>query len=221
MRFPLTLIAACLALTSCSTFQHSVTPTSLKHDQIVVVAKLTIDPPFQYITFKGDRNPNALPESQGTIEPNFGIFWLTLTSSQKLAILNQTTDLGGDAAYANSVEAANTKTVMDYAVNKELMVLPASRAKVLYLMGFNMGYGSAIARFPANFTIQVPEGAKAIYIGTFAFTRNRFLEITGFKHVDEYDEALVEFQKKFPGWELTRADLAPTKDLAASESPKK
>lgn len=212
MKIPAFFLVACaLLLTSCATTsQHSVTPVSLKHDQIIVVGKFTLTPSLQYITFKGDVNPNTRPESEGTIEKNFGWFWTFLTTSEKMAALSNSANLFGSEAMGATMEAIGSKSTYDYAINNETMILPATQGKQLYLIGFRLGYDGSSGKFPVNYTIQVPEGAKAIYIGTFAFTRNKYLQATGFKHIDEYDQALEDFHKVFPNEELVRADVSPT-----------
>lgn len=209
MKFSLLLgIAVGILAASCSSLPpHSVTPASLKHDQIIVVGKLTVTPGIQSISFKGDVNPNIQPESAGTIEQDGQYFWVYLTPSKKVAEANLSSGVTSYNAYEFAGDLASTKSVYDYALNRETMILPAPEAKVLYIVGFK---GSEL-EFPANYTVQVPEGAKAIYVGTFAFTRNKYFEITGYKHIDEYDQALADFQKVFPGMDLVRADLAPTK----------
>lgn len=51
--------------------------------------------------------------------------------------------------------------------------------------------------FPGGLRYAAGEQDKALYIGTIRYRRNDFYEVTGMDVIDEYQQANVEFKKKF------------------------
>jgi len=198
------IVLSLVLLIGCQTTGHLVTPASLGTDQIVVVGKLRVTPAVKYINRDGDRNLNAISEEEGVKLAKGMQMWMHLTTSEKLATRMVTGTLYGPNQFDTGMEQTRSRTTEDYTDSDETFLIRGPKAQVLYFLGFSKQLG-----LDANAKIQVPDGAKAIYIGTFDFQRNRMLEVTRFTHIDEYDQALTDFHKVFPEMELVRANLEP------------
>ena len=50
---------------------------------------------------------------------------------------------------------------------------------------------------PINADVIIPEGAKYVYVGTFEYELDYALRPISVRIIDEYDEALEQFQKDY------------------------
>jgi hypothetical protein len=69
------------------------------------------------------------------------------------------------------------------------------------------GFNQTELAFPVPIEVDVRPGDKAIYIGTLRLHRDEFHEVTKAELRDEYNEAMVEFRKRFAGEPLPRKAL--------------
>lgn len=52
-------------------------------------------------------------------------------------------------------------------------------------------------KLPGGLKIDIRKGDRAVYIGTFRFTRNEYFDITKAQYINEYARANAEFRRKF------------------------
>ena len=52
-------------------------------------------------------------------------------------------------------------------------------------------------KLPGGFRVNIRKGDRAVYIGTFRFTRNEYFDITKAQYIDEYARANEAFKRKF------------------------
>ncbi|GEM_PF-6666380 len=84
----------------------------------------------------------------------------------------------------------------------------ADLPKELDLFGFFLEIFSSLdGTFPGSVKIKVPTGARAIYVGKWIYERNELFEPVNSRRVDDFDNAKREFEAKFPGIQLVRADV--------------
>ncbi len=77
--------------------------------------------------------------------------------------------------------------------------LESGRAKLTYfIIGLFLNQvSSAMFTLPINAEVIIPEGAKYVYVGTFEYELDYALRPISVRIIDEYDEALKQFQKDY------------------------
>ena len=207
-------IPACLTVLllafSCATGKGPVTPSSLKANQIAVVGKLIITPSISYNDVNDNNGQFPLDPSEDKLKLKNDLDHLFLVTKESAF---QVSDLSRNPILTYTLIDPSGSNSQNAANEDKLFIADGLMTDTLYLNGFyTRYYNRTAAVFPYPCTIKVPQGARAVYIGTIIFERNRYYQVTKVTRKDEYDEAVKEFQKTFPGWELVRADVVPYKE---------
>lgn len=210
MKLILTCLSVLILTLGCATGKAPVTPATLKANQVAIVGKIIVTPKITYNDVNDNNGQFPLDPSEDKLKLKNNLNQLFLVTNEPAL---QVSDLSRNPILTYALIDPSGYNSQNSATEDNFFIADGFKTNTLYLNGFyTRYYNRTVAVFPYPCTIKVPEGARAIYIGTIVFDRNRYYQVTNVTRKDEYDEAVKEFQKTFPGWELVRADVVPYKE---------
>lgn len=202
MKYPIIIISlsvAFLSLMSCaSDIRAPYTPARVRSNEVVIVGSVTFSPNISFL----DKGIDSTGRTVSVINKNPEV---GLICSSDLTLL--------DVLPYEPFGIANEDYRYGFAKAGSLFITAVPRTPIIALRGFHVflnktydEYGTSLKYF-GRFKFDIPEGAKALYIGEIAIRINERYEVLGYTVIDRYDSAKVEFAKRFPGFDLIRTDL--------------